>query len=307
MAEGERGPFDVVFATSMCSLADFRGSVRGSIARLPHVLYMHENQAAYPVSDGVSHETIDRDDHLAFTNLASIAAADRVLWNSAYNRLSFIDGMEGILTHAPERIDGSWRNALEAKSSVAWPPVEVLHNEQVDRYPAGPIRVAWPHRWEHDKGLEELSALIDASAGRDPAAIRWVILGCGNSAGSEAMRPILAKHQDRIEHFEGNADRETYRAALASCEWVSSTARHEFFGIAVVEALMLGCLPWLPARLSYPELVPEACRGFTPWSPPEDPAAVRAAVQEHLAPAHAPVAVARIDSELEGLMESEAR
>ena len=36
-----------------------------------------------------------------------------------------------------------------------------------------------------------------------------------------------------------------------------SAAAHEFFGIAVVEAMAAGCVPVLPTRQSYPELVGE--------------------------------------------------
>ncbi len=38
---------------------------------------------------------------------------------------------------------------------------------------------------------------------------------------------------------------------------VVSTALQENFGIAVVEAIRFGCLPLLPMRLSYPEIIPD--------------------------------------------------
>ena len=35
-----------------------------------------------------------------------------------------------------------------------------------------------------------------------------------------------------------------------------STARHDFFGVAISEAIASGARPVLPKRLAYPELVP---------------------------------------------------
>ena len=42
---------------------------------------------------------------------------------------------------------------------------------------------------------------------------------------------------------------------------VVSCAVQEFFGISVIEAMYCGCMPILPRRLSYPELLPAALHG----------------------------------------------
>jgi glycosyltransferase involved in cell wall biosynthesis len=37
----------------------------------------------------------------------------------------------------------------------------------------------------------------------------------------------------------------------------TSAAIQENFGISVIEAMLMGCVPLLPDRLSYPEILPE--------------------------------------------------
>ena len=313
----ERGQeFDLVFATGLCSLADFRAAAPRSLRNIPHVLYMHENQAAYPISETVDPRTIDRDMHLSFTNLSSIETADKVLWNSKYNRDSFIEKMQLIMRRAPESIDNSWIERLEAKSCIAWPPVEpvdgdggVLHNRKTGRYQDGPdaqrkiVRVAWPHRWEHDKGCDEFLQLIEKTRNDPVLEFRWTILGQRYERMPASMHVILSDHADCLDHAGLVEDRNGYLSLLGSCDWVASTSRHEFFGIAVVEALLMGCLPWLPQRLSYPELLPLEFQGVDPWHPPEDEQRARRDIASHLHGALAPVAVQRIEGELEESVE----
>src|SRR5262249_54152596 len=74
----------------------------------------------------------------------------------------------------------------------------------------------------------------------------------GQPACFDSARRALAH---RIEHWGFIASREAYLAAVERCRVVVSTARQEFFGLAVREAIVLGCHPLLPRRLVYPEMV----------------------------------------------------
>jgi glycosyltransferase involved in cell wall biosynthesis len=57
-------------------------------------------------------------------------------------------------------------------------------------------------------------------------------------------------------HFGTVPSRDEYAKFLHRGDIVVSTAGHEFFGMAVLEAVRAGCRPLLPNRLSYPENFP---------------------------------------------------
>jgi len=290
-------PWDAVFATSMLSLTDLCALMPSQTAGLPRVLYMHENQAAYPASEG---RRDPRDAHAAATNLTSMLAADIILWNSRWNQESFCEVMEELLRHAGDRRSVAAIEDVRARSRTAWPPVErprstdrrVLHNTTLAKA-RGLTLVAWPHRWEHDKGPRELLQLERTHGAAD--RIGWVLLGEQFQQRPPEFEALRASAGDRVIHA-GTAPRDAYETWLCECDWVLSTAIHEFFGIAVVEALLAGCLPWLPARLSYPELLPDGCLGFSPAQPPADINAARKQIQSHLRSAEAPAAVRHIEA-----------
>jgi glycosyltransferase involved in cell wall biosynthesis len=295
--------YDVIFATSMLDAAQLRALLPPSLRNTPLVVYMHENQLAYPVAEHVQEETRSRDAHLVASNVASMLAADLVLFNSKYNRDSFLEGLPGFLRAAPDRMHAGWRDLIHQRSRIAWPPVEpvpegVLRNPGFDGYPDG-CRVAWPHRFEHDKGPDALLELVDREAGG--IDMRLVLLGERFRETPEAIERLRERHAARIDHDGWIEGREDYLRALSGCDWVLSTARHEFFGIAVVEALLCGCLPWLPSRLSYPELLPDEAMGCSPLDPPKEPRELIERIRSHLEPALAPTAVAYIESCMQAL------
>ena len=53
---------------------------------------------------------------------------------------------------------------------------------------------------------------------------------------------------------------EDYWSLLKQMDVVVSTANHEFFGIAICEAIWAGAIPIVPDRLSYREHIPGSCR-----------------------------------------------
>ena len=289
------GPIDALVATSLIGAADLRALLPARLRGVPLVLYMHENQAAYPLSE---YPRLDpsRDVHFALTNLTSVLASDLVIWNSRWNRDSFVEGMSLILKRASAvELDG-WQGRVSDRSRVIWPPVEPppadLAGEARVSHNTG--RVVWPHRWEHDKGPGELLEI--AARHRD---LRWTILGERFPTVPPELVEFEKRFAARIDHFGFEPDRRRYWEHLAGADWVLSTARHEYFGVAVVEALLAGCLPWLPDRLSYPELLPAEARNLSPQRPPPDREGVVEAIRSHLEPAIAPNAVAAIDDAIE--------
>ena len=283
--------WDALVATSLCSLADLVALLPPPLAQVPRVLYMHENQAAYPAAAGREDH---RDYQLAITNLTSMLAADVVVWNSAWNRDSFADGVTELLAHDREGLGVDLLAQVLERSQVIWPPVEptvgedqeVLHNASVAKQ-RGLTLVIWPHRWEHDKGPELLLDLERRYG--DTQQIGWVICGEQFERAPEAFAALAGLAGDRLLHA-GWAPRGTYETWLHACDWVASTAHHEFFGLAVTEALRAGCLPWLPDRLSYPELVPADLHGISPMRPPADMEAARSRIGKHLVAADAAIA-----------------
>ncbi len=282
---------EIIFCTSLTDVSTLRSALPVGWRDIPVVLYMHENQIAYPTTDA-------RDASFAFTNLHSVLTSDLTIFNSKWNLDSFIEGIESHLEKSWDTTLKDISNRIRDNAKVAWVPVElppadlrVLHNTDNEGRNK-PTRIVWPHRWEHDKGPEKLLEI--AREHSEALNLRWIILGERFKEVPQALETFQVEFKDRIEHMGYVESKSEYWKWLNKADWVLSTAEHEFFGIAVVEALFAGCLPWLPDRLSYPELLPACARGLSPQRHCSQ--AIISDIRAHLFMAEAEPATSRIDS-----------
>ncbi|MEM6990545.1 MAG: DUF3524 domain-containing protein [Myxococcota bacterium] len=245
------GEYDAVWASSYVPLAELL-ALCPALRGVPAILYFHENQLAYPAQHGAAPE---RDHHYGVTQMVSALAATRCVFNSAFNRDSFLEAGAALLRRMPDAIPPGWIEAIAARSEVLGVPVSVADVAP----PAGPAPAAsgplilWSHRWEHDKNPE---AFFDALRHLDAAGVPFRVAVCGQRFRRVPEVFALARAQlgERIEHWGYLDTREDYVALLQRCDIAISTARHEFFGLAMLEATHHGARPLVPDRLAYPEL-----------------------------------------------------
>lgn len=238
--------WDALFCSDMLNLAEFRG-LCPAVANLPAVVYLHENQLTYPVRFDE-----ERDFHFGYTNFTTCLAADAVWFNSEFHRREYLAALRSFLKRMPDFQSLAAVDAIESKSSIQ-PPGIAPFPPRGSRLP-GPLHIVWAARWEHDKNPEDFFAAI-AQLMAGGADFRVSVIG-------EQFRDVPAvfgeyreKLADRVDRWGFQPTREEYRAALAAADVYVSTANHEFFGIAAVEAMAAGCWPLLPNRLAYPELL----------------------------------------------------
>jgi glycosyltransferase involved in cell wall biosynthesis len=238
--------WDAVWCTSMLNLAEFLGLAPHPLRHLPAVAYFHENQLAYPVR-----HSDPRDAHFAVTNLTTALAADRVWFNSEHNRDTLLDGLEALLTKMPDHPLLGALEQVRAKSEIVPPGIRLVPRRDVPL--PGPLRVLWAARWEHDKGPDAFfQALFELD--RREVPFRLSVLGEQFGEAPEVFGRARQVLQSHLDHWGFRANRSDYETVLQSTDVVVSTAEHEFFGIAILEAVSAGCVPVLPARLAYPEL-----------------------------------------------------
>jgi len=256
-AELER-PWDLILASSYVPLAELLGLVP-SLSRVPSLLFFHENQLAFPVSDRLSQQEQARDLHYGFTQLTSALAATRCGFNSRHNRDSFLSEAERILSKMPAPVPSGWVERIAARSDVIYLPLELADAPPAAHRDDGPPIILWNHRWEHDKRPEAFFDALYALLERG-VAFRLVVTGQRFRRAPACFDEARSRLADRIVHWGYAESRADYEALLSRADIAVSTAGHEFFGVSMLEATHFGAFPLVPDRLAYPEIFPEAHR-----------------------------------------------
>lgn len=268
-------PHDLLIATSMVDLATLRGLVP-ALSKVPTVLYFHENQFDYP-QDRQQYTLLEAQ----ITSIYSALAADCLVFNSYYNRDSFMAGSAALLCKLPDRVPPTVVFALEQKAVVLPVPFdEGALRPVVAQWPGQtarrPLRLLWVGRFEHDKGGDSLLLILQQLEER---ALDYELAMTGQQfrEAPPAFETIQSVFGHRLVHCGYIASETQYQALLQAADVVLSTALHEFQGLAVLQAVARECLPIVPDRLVYPEIYPSC---FRYDSHPEDPAREAAAAAD---------------------------
>lgn len=249
---------DLIIATDMLDLSTFLALTRHRTAGIPTAVYFHENQLTYPWSATDADVTLKRDQHYAFINYTSALAADRVFFNSAYHRDSFLSALPAFLKAFPDHHGLSTVGVIEDKSEVLHLGLDLsamdAHRPEETDWQQRAV-VLWNHRWEYDKNPEQFFRALFTIQDRG-WDFKLVVLGERFRGSPPIFDEAKERLAERILHWGYAESREEYVQWLWRSDILPVTGHQDFFGGSVVEAMHCNVKPLLPKRLAYPEHLP---------------------------------------------------
>ncbi len=255
--------YDGLIVSSLLGLADLK-ALWGRRCP-PTLVYFHENQLTYPSAAD------ERTDHQpGFTNITTALCGERLLFNSRAHRNAFLKALPRFVGIMPDYRPKWIFKAIAAKAKVVHPgchPTSIpdFRLSVAHRKPL----IIWNHRWEHDKNPADFFQALDAMTRRG-IEYQVALLGENYERMPEEFKRAPERLGERLVQYGRVPGRRAYQGWLARGSVVVSTALQENFGIAVVEAMRHGCLPLLPERLSYPEILPPRFHGEFLYSDQQD-------------------------------------
>ncbi|HEX5692164.1 MAG TPA: DUF3524 domain-containing protein, partial [Roseiflexaceae bacterium] len=212
-----------------------------------------------------------RDLAFPWINYTSALAADALFFNSDFHRRAFLDALPGLVGRFHDYQELDLIDTIAAKAQVLPPGIDLARLDlRKNQEPTTENRtellgsrfsvlgspvLLWNSRWEYDKGPE---AFFEALGALEEQGVDFRLIVVGEHI--DPRNPVFVAARER---FAGRAlawgyapSDAAYAELLHQADIVVSTAIQEFFGIGVIEAMYCGCVPILPRRLSYPEILP---------------------------------------------------
>ncbi|XP_030912130.1 glycosyltransferase-like domain-containing protein 1 isoform X4 [Geospiza fortis] len=232
--------YRILFASSVLNLAEL-AALRPDLGKLKKVLYFHENQLAYPVQ-----KRQERDFQYGYNQILSCLVADVVVFNSAFNMESFLNSIGKFMKLIPDHRPKDLEKIIRPKCQVLYFPVRF---PDVSR--------------EHDKDPETFFEVLMKLKEQD-LPFHVSVLGETFSEIPDIFSEAREVLGSSVLHWGYLPSKDDYFRALCTADVVVSTAKHEFFGVAMIEAVHCGCYPLCPKALVYPEIFPAEYLYSTP-------------------------------------------
>ncbi len=242
--------YDGIIVTDLFNLADFKALVGSQCP--PVLAYFHENQMTYPQPPGDKGAF-----QLGIINITTALVADMVVFNSKMHKDAFLNAVPEFLKRGSDYKPKGITNKIREKTEVLYPGIAAPFDRDIDvEKQTDPPLIIWNHRWGFDKNCEMFFSSLEEI---DNTGLDFNLALMGENFGKipEEFKTAKKKFKDRILQFGYVPLREEYEKWLKRGAIVISTAIQENFGISVIEAMLMGCVPLLPDRLSYPEVLPE--------------------------------------------------
>lgn len=242
--------YDGVIVTDLFNFADFKALTGKKCP--PVLVYFHENQLTYPQPAGDPSVRM-----LAMINISTALAADRVAFNSQFHRNAFLGAVPEFLSRAKDCRPTGVAERIRDKSCFLYPGIDIMPVMQTDLADhSTPPLIIWNHRWGFDKNPGMFFQVLE-EVHRQGLDFRLALLGENFGMIPDGFARAKEIFKDRMVTFGYVSSRTDYLRHLREGDIVISTAIQENFGMAVIEAMALSCLPLLPNRLVYPEILPE--------------------------------------------------
>ena len=179
------------------------------------------------------------------------------MFNSQTHFDAFFSSLPGFLRMMPEYRPEWVVDEIRSKAGVLYPGCQfsAMREEGLFSNDSPPL-IIWNHRWEFDKKPEDFFDALDGVL-ENGAEFRLALLGENFQAVPKAFIRARSRYGGRIIQYGYVESRQEYIQWLQQGAIAISTATQENFGISIVEAIRCGCLPLLPARLAYPEIIPQ--------------------------------------------------